>query len=296
MSARADVLVQVPQLAAAIQREGIAAQGDSRFVLFDVRWRLGESPGAGAQRYAAGHLPSARFLDLERVLTRHTGDPRDGRHPLPDPAALVAALGELGVGSRSQIVVYDEAGSFAAARAWWVLRWAGLRVRVLDGGVDAWTAAGLPLTTEPAAPIRPVDPAPAGSSAATLPTVDIDGAAESARDGLLVDVRAAERFRGEVEPLDPVAGHIPGAVNLPVAQLFAVDGTLPPEPELRAILAPVLAVVAEGRPVAVSCGSGVSAAHAVLALATLGVTVALYPGSWSAWCNTPGRAVAIGAS
>ncbi len=267
--------------------------GSAAPVLLDVRWQLGEPRGAGATRYAVGHLPGAHFLDLETVLTRHTGDPRDGRHPLPEPATVAAALEALGVTRASEVVVYDEAGSYAAARAWWVLRWLGVRVRVLDGGIAAWVRAGLALTDTPPAQASHA-PGPLVLDTRHLPTVDAEGAARAPVEGLLVDVRAPERFRGELEPLDPIPGHIPGAVNVPVSGLFAADGSLPDAAALGEVLAPALLAAAAGAPVVVYCGSGVSAAQAVLALASLDVEAALYPGSWSQWSNTPGRPVATG--
>ena len=249
--------------------------------LLDVRWRLGEPAGAGRERYLAGHLPGARFLDLEAVLTRH-GEPTDGRHPLPDVDTLEEGLGALGVSGDRLVVVYDEAGSFAAARAWWVLRWAGLDVRVLDGGVDAWTAQGRPLSEGD--PV--VEPVALLLTLGHLPTIDADRAASF--EGTLVDARAPERFRGEFEPIDPVAGHIPGAVNVPVGQFFD-DGRLPDDARLRQLLD-------QDGPLAAYCGSGVSAAQLVLAAAIIDLPVALYPGSWSAWSNDPARPVATGSA
>ncbi len=306
-SARAEVLVTVGEL-------GELLASERPPVLIDVRWRLGEPPDAGRTRYAAGHLPGARWIDVETVLTRHTGDPRDGRHPLPNAATLAHGLAAAGITAavaadlRSatsgtgdaqprEIVVYDEGGSFAASRAWWVLRWAGLRARVLDGGIDAWVAAGGELVTEPGPdPDAATEhPAVAQLELGHLPTVTADEAAATPERGVLVDVRAGERFRGEVEPLDPVAGHIPGAVNVPVAGLFTETGALPDEAVLRERLAPALDAANAGRPVVVYCGSGVSAAQAVLALASLGVEAALYAGSWSAWSNDPTRPIARGA-
>jgi thiosulfate/3-mercaptopyruvate sulfurtransferase len=289
---RADVLVTVSELLDALA-------GDEPPTLLDVRWALTDPPGAGRDRYAAGHLPTAAFLDLETALTRHTGDPRDGRHPLPDLDDLREALMVAGVRADRLTVVYDEPGSFAAGRAWWVLRWVGLPVRVLDGGLTAWTAAGHPLSTAPAAPSADATLAREVANGAFprlhsghVPTLTADEAAAAPHQGVLIDVRAPERFRGDIEPIDPVAGHIPGAVNTPVAGLFADDGTLPDELTLRDRLAPALAAAADGGQVAAYCGSGVSAAHAVLALAIVGIPAALYPGSWSAWCNDPERPVA----
>lgn len=276
METRAQVLVTVDELP-----DALAAGAQ----LLDVRWRLGEQPGAGFGRYLQGHLPGARFLDLEAVLTGPATDPTLGRHPLPDADQLGAGLGALGIDGSRPIVVYDEPGSFAAGRAWWVLRWAGLDVRVLDGGVGAWVASGRPLETdEPEVTGR----APLALSTGRLPTLDADAAAGFG--GVLVDVRAPERYRGHHEPIDPRAGHIPGAVNRPVTGFWREDGTLPTAAELRELLA----LPDSGTPVAVYCGSGVSAAQVVLALATLGVDAALYPASWSGWSSDPDRPVASG--
>ena len=286
-------------MAADLTRE--LAAGGSPIVL-DVRWHLTDAPGAGRERYAAGHLPGARFLDLEAVLTEHTGDPRDGRHPLPDPATLTAGLGSLGVEADSEVVVYDEAGSFAADRAWWVLRWAGLRTRVLDGGIAAWSAEGGHL--EPGAPesdgSAPWTPTTPTLITGRLPTITADEAASWPGHGTLVDVRAGERYRGETEPLDPRAGHVPGALNaLQAATLFTPDGHSPPDEDLRRVMGNcavggLTGDLTDGRELAAYCGSGVSAAHTILALAVLDVPVALFPGSWSAWSNEPDRPVATG--
>ncbi len=263
--------------------------------LLDVRWSLGERPGTGFDRYLQGHLPDARFLDLEAVLTGPTTDPRSGRHPLPDIDQLGAGLGALGIDPALPVVVYDEPGSFAAGRAWWVLRWAGLDVRVLDGGIRAWLAAGNLLETEEPAAAPGV---PLQLAAGHLPTLDAAGVA--AFGGMLIDVRAPERYRGEVEPIDAGAGHIPGAVNRPVGGFWAADGTLPDEAALRALLALPEGTIPEGAAesspgVAVYCGSGVSAAQVVLALASIGVDAALFPASWSGWSADPARPVAVGA-
>jgi thiosulfate/3-mercaptopyruvate sulfurtransferase len=276
VSTRADVLLSVAELPAAL---------DAGAQLLDVRWTLGERPGSGFDRYLQGHLPDARFLDLEAVLTGPTTDPTLGRHPLPDLDQLGVGLGALGIDPARPIVVYDEPGSFAAGRAWWVLRWAGLDAKVLDGGIRAWVATGNLLETdEPAA----AGGAPLALSAGHLPTLDADRVA--AFDGMLIDVRAPERYRGEVEPIDAKAGHIPGAVNRPVGSYWTPDGTLPDEETLRGLLA----LPVDG-PVAVYCGSGVSAAQVVLALASIGVDAALYPPSWSGWSADPARSVATGA-
>lgn len=303
---RARVLISVADLAERLDA------GDTPQLL-DVRWRLGEPDGAGLARYREGHLPGARFLDLEAVLTGPHGDPLQGRHPLPAPAQVAAGLAELGIDPAQEIVVYDEPGSFAAGRAWWVLRWLGLDVRVLDGGLTAWLAARpeFPMALSESAKGSPPgfggrgrggsvgglletgDPVPASSTQigpltpGHLPTLTADEAATF--DGLLIDVRAPARYRGEVEPLDPRAGHIPGAVNRPVGAFWEADGTLPAPDRLRELLD-----LPEGRPVAAYCGSGVSAAQTLLALASLGIEAALYPPSWSGWSADPDRPAAVG--
>lgn len=256
-------------------------------VVIDVRWTLtadGSSPGR--RDYEAGHVPGAFFVDLDTELAAPAGD--GGRHPLPEPAVVEDALRRCGVSDGTRVVVYDAKDSYAAGRAWWVFRWLGLAdVRVLDGGFAAWVAAGLPVSTAEPEP-RPGDVVarPGG-----MPTVDAHAAGAVAASGLLLDARAPERYRGETEPIDPVAGHIPGAVNSPSAAWLAPDGTF------RADLAAHWADVSaghEGAEVAVYCGSGVTAAHHVLALAELGVDAALYPGSWSEWIREPSRPVATG--
>ncbi|GAA2037046.1 sulfurtransferase [Terrabacter terrae] len=265
------------------------AHGIEDVVVLDVRWALTTAnTGAGRADYEAGHVPGAFFVDLDTELAAPAGE--GGRHPLPDPAVVQALARRAGITERSRVVVYDAKESYAAARAWWVLRWAGVPdVRVLDGGYAAWLAAGLPVSTEEPADrhgdfaVRP----------GQLPTLDAAGAARLAREGLLLDARAPERYAGEAEPIDPVAGHVPGAVNSPTAAWLAEDGSF------RRDLAEVWKRVTDGReaqagPVGVYCGSGVTAAHEMLALAQLGVDTVLYPGSWSEWIRDPSRPVATG--
>lgn len=255
--------------------------------VLDVRWRLGD-PAAGRAEYAVGHIPGAVFIDLDTELSGPPG--AAGRHPLPEPAALQAVLRAAGVRAGHPVVVYDEEPP-SAARAWWALRWAGhQRVALLDGGYRAWVAAGHPVTTEVPTPAPgDVTVEPGG-----LPVLDAAGAAAlTAAGGTLIDVRVAPRYRGEVEPLDPVAGHIPGAVNLPATEHLGPDGRLHPAARLRERLAG--AGVADGVPVGAYCGSGVTAAHTVLALHLAGRTdAALYVGSWSHWVTDPSRPVATG--
>jgi thiosulfate/3-mercaptopyruvate sulfurtransferase len=261
-----------------------ALAGPDAPAVLDVRWQLGGPPGA--EEYAKGHIPGAHFVDLETELAAEPG-PR-GRHPLPDPEVLGAALRRAGVSAGREVVVHDAATAASAARAWWLLRWAGHpRVRVLDGGLRAWTDAGLPVSTElPPAEDGDFTPEPGG-----MPVLDADGAARLAEQGLLLDARAGERFRGETEPIDPRAGHIPGAVSAPTTENVLPDGRFRPPAELAARFRALGA--SEDAPVGAYCGSGVTAAHEVLALELAGFSAALYPGSWSEWCAL-NRPVATG--
>jgi thiosulfate/3-mercaptopyruvate sulfurtransferase len=254
--------------------------------VLDVRWRLGGPPGREA--YAAGHIPGAVFLDLDATLCGRPG--AGGRHPLPDPAALQEALRVLGVRTGHPVVVYDAGEMQAAARAWWTLRWGGHeQVSVLDGGFAAWAAAGRPVTDDDVTPppgdvvIRP----------GGLPVLDADSAAAAAGAGTLIDARVAPRYRGETEPVDAVAGRIPGAVNLPAAELLEESGRLRAGPALRSAFESL--GVRDDAPVGAYCGSGVTAAQTVLALHEAGFTdAALYVGSWSHWITDPARPVATG--
>ncbi|WP_145904115.1 sulfurtransferase [Kitasatospora viridis] len=270
-----------------------ALAGDRPPALLDIRYVLpaaGPSTETGADQYAAGHLPGAHFVDLERDLAAPPGPPGDGgRHPLPDPELLGAALRRAGVSADRPVVVYDGGPATSAARAWWLLRWAGHQeVRVLDGGLAAWRSAGHPVTGElPQAAAGDFKPVPA-----SLPTLDKESAGELARTGLLLDSRAGERYRGEVEPLDPRAGHIPGAVSAPTFENNAPDGRFRPVAELAERFREL---GADGVPVVgVYCGSGVTAAHNVLALELAGYPTVLYPGSWSEWSSDPERPAATG--
>ncbi|RSS91797.1 sulfurtransferase [Streptomyces sp. WAC02707] len=259
-------------------------------VLLDVRWQLSTAKAAGAApfdgraEYAAGHLPGAVFVDLDKELASAPG--AGGRHPLPDVAEFGAAMRRAGVSSGRPVVVYDGGQGWAAARAWWLLRWTGHpNVRVLDGGLPAWEG---PLSTEVPVPEEgDFVPEPGASG-----LLDADGAAALARSGVLFDARAGERYRGEVEPIDPVGGHIPGAVSAPTTDNVAADGRFRPAEELRARFESLGATGDEV--VGVYCGSGVSGAHEVLALAVAGIPAALYVGSWSEWSADPSRPVAVG--
>lgn len=255
--------------------------------LIDVRWRL-DRPEAGHDDYLTGHLPGAVFVSLDRELSTH-GEPAEGRHPVPSTETLQAAARRWGVREGDTVIAYDDAKGTAAARAWWLLQQAGVDVRVLDGGLRAWTAAGFPLATDDVTPEQgDVVLRELGRGALT-----IDEAAAFPRTGVLLDVRAPERYRGETEPLDPVAGHIPGARNLPTLRHLDADGKLLDRDTVLASFAEV--GVTPGTPVAAYCGSGVTAAHTALVLAEVGIDAAVFPGSWSQWSNTPGRPVATGA-
>jgi thiosulfate/3-mercaptopyruvate sulfurtransferase len=260
--------------------------GSAPPVLLDVRWQLGGPPGRPA--YEAGHLPGAVYVDLDRELAAAPG--AAGRHPLPELPVFGAAMRAAGVRADRGVVVYDGGQGWAAARAWWLLRWAGHGdVRVLDGGLAAWQASGGALTGEVPSPVAG-DFAPAPGA---LPLLTADDAARLARRGVLLDARAAERYRGDVEPIDRVGGHIPGAVSAPTTENVAADGTVFRTPSELADRFAALGATS-GAEVGVYCGSGVSGAHEVLALAVAGIPAALYVGSWSEWSGDPARPVATG--
>jgi thiosulfate/3-mercaptopyruvate sulfurtransferase len=257
----------------------------ARASVLDVRWSLGGPPGR--EEYAKGHIPGAVFVDLDTELAGPAGD--RGRHPLPATADFEQAMRKAGVDDDRRVVVYDADTSLAAARAWWLLRYFGHRdVVVLDGGLAAWTAAGYPVSTETPATKSGGFQARPGA----LPVLDPEQAATLAGRGLLIDARAGERFRGEVEPIDPVAGHIPGARNLPAGEALDEDGRFRDPDVLRKLFHRV--GVRDGVEIGTYCGSGVTAAHAVLALELAGYSAALYPGSWSEWCADRRRPVARG--
>lgn len=258
-----------------------------RAVVLDCRFDLAQ-PDAGAAAYAAGHVPGAFYAHLDRHLSgAKTGG--NGRHPLPDRAALAAWAGSLGIAPGVPVVAYDDQGGPYAARAWWLLRWLGHEaVAVLDGGWAAWrTAGGAVETTVPVPPGGAAYPA---AAAPAMPTVDADTVLAGLGRVRLLDARAGERFRGEVEPLDPVAGHIPGASQRFFKDNLQADGRFKPADRLRAEFA-----AGGPAPVVHLCGSGVTACHNLLAMAHAGLDAgALYPGSWSEWCADPSRPVATG--
>jgi thiosulfate/3-mercaptopyruvate sulfurtransferase len=264
----------------------LLAADRGRTVLLDVRWALGDD--RGRERYLDGHLPGAVFVDLETELA-DAPSPAEGRHPLPSVQRLQDAARRWGIGESDAVVAYDATGGLAAARAWWLLRWGGLiDVRLLDGGLDAWRRAGGPVETGDVVP----DPGDVRLTGGGLPVLSIDEAAVLPASGVLLDARAGERYRGEVEPVDPRAGHVPGALSAPTAENLAPDGTFRPAAELARRVAAL--GVDRDTTVGVYCGSGVTAAHEVAALAVAGIDAALWPGSWSQWSADPDRPAATG--
>jgi thiosulfate/3-mercaptopyruvate sulfurtransferase len=268
-----------------------ARLGARDLVVVDVRHDLAQPDAWGDAQYRAGHLPGALFAHLDRDLSAlKTG--KNGRHPLPSPGACAALFGRLGIDATKQVVVYDQGSSAYASRLWWMLRWLGHdAVAVLDGGYDRWVREGRPVTAGVSSPhpvtftARPVvTPVAAGEVEASLGRGSM----------FLIDARGPERFRGEVEPLDPVAGHIPGAVNRPFTQNLGPEGTFKPAAALRAEFDALLC----GEPpakVVHQCGSGVTACHNALAMEIAGLDGSrLYAGSWSEWCAEPSRPVARG--
>jgi thiosulfate/3-mercaptopyruvate sulfurtransferase len=253
--------------------------------VLDVRWELGGPPAW--PQYLEGHIPGAAFVDLETALAAPPGE--GGRHPMPLPEAFGDAMRAAGVSTDRPVVVYDAGNSMAAARAWWLLRYFGHpQVFVLDGGFSGWLAGGHAIERGAVA-VERGDFLPREGG---MPLLDASGAARVAGAGVLLDARAPERYRGESEPIDPVAGHIPGAVNLPSTELLRPEGGLLDAEGLRERFAGV--GVREGVTVGAYCGSGVAAALEVLALDVAGVDGALYVGSWSDWIRDPDRPVARG--
>lgn len=280
-----EILITPDALAAVAPGERVGGGGPLR--ILDVRWRLDRPDGRPA--YLAGHIPGARYVDLEADLARH-GAPWEGRHPLPAVEVLQERVRDWGIDDGDTVVVYDDLGNLSSARAWWLLRYAGLGdVRLLDGGLRSWTDAGRPLESgDPPAPRR-------GSVAlgyGALPVLTIDEAADLPWRGVLLDARAGERYRGEVEPVDPRAGHIPGARSAPTVENVDDRGRFLPAEALRARFTALGA--APGTEVAAYCGSGVTAAHQIAALTIAGYQPALFPGSWSQWSNDPQRPVEVG--
>lgn len=263
-------------------------------LLLDASFDLAD-PAAGRRAWEQAHLPGSRHVDLEADLCGpRTG--RNGRHPLPDRAAFASTATGLGVTPGRSVVVLDRGDGAFAARLWWMLRWLGhADVRVLDGGLKGWTAAGGELLAGAWAP-APAAVAPYPERPALAATIDGDTLQARLADVLLIDARGGPRFRGEAEPIDPVAGHIPGALNRPYTDNLAPDGLFLSPPQLRQAFAALGVTPDQPRVVVSQCGSGVTACHNLLALEVAGLPGGLlYPGSWSEWCADPARPVATGA-
>ena len=271
-------MIDVPAL-------GAALAGDRPVRLLDVRWRLDLPEGRPA--YLAAHIPGAVYVDLERDLSR-AGHPEEGRYPLPSLTDLQHAARRWGVDDGDLVVAYDDNDAVAASRAWWLLRRRGLDVRVLDGGIRAWIAHGLP-----------VEIGDHGSRPGNVRLVDadpgiatIDDAARAPSSGVLVDVRAPEHYRGQAAGVDPAAGHIPGAVNLPTIAHIGRDGMLRSPDEIRGIIRSIGVDV--DRDIVLYCGVGIASAHSALAFAEAGIDTRVYAGAWSQWSRSRGRPVAVG--
>ncbi|MCG6873411.1 MAG: sulfurtransferase [Gammaproteobacteria bacterium] len=263
---------------------------DPHWVVFDCRFQLTDT-GRGEREWAQGHIPGARYAHLDRDLSSPLF-PGSGRHPLPDPARLAAWLGKQGVGADTQVVVYDDSFGAVAARLWWLLRWLGHeQVALLDGGLPAWSRQGGALSRK-APEIQAAEFAATPCDDMWLDSAGVEAALESGQNPLLLDARAEERFRGEREPLDKVAGHIPGSVNLPYDDNLAFDGRFAGAAELAEQYGALL----EGRSPRAAihlCGSGVTACHNLLAMEVAGLRGSrLYAGSWSEWIEDPRRPVA----
>lgn len=264
-------------LITATELADLAGRGKATRIL-DVRWRLDVPDGRPA--YLAGHVPGAVYVDLDHELADHGAPVSDGRHPLPDIGRLQASARRWGIRHGETVVVYDDLKNLSSARAWWLLRYAGVAdVRVLDGSLRAWTDAGLELeegeVTQPEGDVV--------LEYGALPTLTVAEAGALGSAGSLLDVRAGERYRGETEPIDPKAGHIPGAVSAPTTGNVDASGRFLPAEELRARFTGL--GIDLDQQLGAYCGSGVTASHTVLALTLAGVNAALYPGSWSQWSN-----------
>jgi thiosulfate/3-mercaptopyruvate sulfurtransferase len=278
-------LIDVPSLAKHLGRPD--------WVVVDCRFTLTE-PAAGRAAHARGHIPGARYAHLDDELSRRPSA-AEGRHPLPDAAQLAATLGGWGIDADTMVVAHDEGPGAIAARLWWLLRWLGHeRCAVLDGGFAAWTAAGLLVEQQrPEWTARRYEPRRLGTAGAVVTTAELE--AQQAAGSLLVDARGAPRYRGEQEPIDPIAGHVPGARNRPFAANVTAAGTFRPAAELRAELTQLLSG-REPRDLIAMCGSGVTACHLLLALEHAGLPGArLYAGSWSEWIRDTARPIKTGA-
>jgi len=283
--------MEMPDSSNLIVAEALSALvGD--IVIVDCRFDLADA-GAGRRAYEEAHIPGAVYADLDRDLAAPIG-PATGRHPLPDPDILATTFGRLGIGRGTRVVVYDAANGGIAARCWWLLRWLGhAEVRLLDGGFSAWRAAGLPVESGIARnPLRSFAPNPRNDW--ILTTTELAAAVDGGEVRDLFDARDRTRYRGESEPIDPVAGHVPGARNLPFTDFLGPDGRWRDAESRRELWQRALPAGA-GPGFGVMCGSGVTACHLVLSALEAGLPAPrLYVGSWSEWIRDPARPVALG--
>jgi len=279
-----------------LETEVLAAHlNDPRWVIFDCRNALTD-PGVGPRAYAAGHIPGARYMHLEDDLSGPI-TAATGRHPLPDPELLAAKLGRAGVGKHSQVVAYDDSGGSYAARLWWLLRWLDHpQVAVLNGGWQQWLKEQRPVDGAVPTPVPHEFPYRGADRGLWLSTEQVLQMARGQRKGLLLDARAPTRYRGEEEPIDQVAGHVPGAQNLPFAGNLAADGRFNAPAVLRHRFEEALGDYRPEQAV-IMCGSGVTACHNLLAMELAGMKEAkLYAGSWSEWIRDPDRPVEVSAA
>ncbi|MBL8202470.1 MAG: sulfurtransferase [Chromatiales bacterium] len=286
---RSSLLMSVEELADALHGSPGGPESESGLVVVDCRFNLLQ-PEAGRAAWLAGHIPGAFYADLDRDLSAPRR-PDTGRHPLPDPEQLRTLFSTFGIGKSTLVVAYDEGGGGLAARLWWLLRWMGhARVVLLDGGFAAWQSAGLPVSRDlPASRPGRFQGAPGHMPVRDASEVAAGLASDTIR---LLDMRAEERFLGHVEPIDPVAGHVPGAVNAPFGGNLTADNRFQPGDVLARRYAPLIGDRQPGEIVCM-CGSGVTACHGIFALELAGRPgAALYPGSWSEWIRSPDRPVA----
>lgn len=257
-------------------------------VILDVRWQLGDPHGR--EHYYSGHIPGAQYMNLQADLAGQRSA-REGRHPLPKRGEFEEAMRRIGINDDSRVVVYDDFGNTSAARAWWLLRWAGKKdVYILDGGLKAWMAEGEDLAVGPGNPVERGD---FTLGQQDMRTVNADETAEWPDRGVLIDVRAHERYAGRTEPMDSRAGHIPGAVNLPTTSFLDAKGHFLPAERIREMFADI--GVTSGNEAVVYCGSGIHATHALAAMEVAGLKPGrLYPGSWSQWSANRQRPIAVG--